>query len=175
MSTSQHAPLFIHIGTINFGPASPEPVTVANIVRHAASVDLSAAPAEYSEWEKRVWRRGFEAAAANATAAPQREYQQLGGGERITQTDALAELAKLGEGWRLETPHELFGFVDYGHKNQHGAYTRDDSLKEGAYWTSQETPWCRGGRVVVSFGFGLVYDYLDYARAFARAVRVSGQ
>ena len=75
----------------------------------------------------------------------------------------------------METPHELFGFVDYGHKNQHGAYTRDDSLKEGPYWTSQETPWFRGGRVVVSFNDGYVNADVATSRAFARAVRVSGQ
>ncbi|MFC6838570.1 DUF1566 domain-containing protein [Xanthomonas theicola] len=103
------------------------------------------------------------------------EYRDLGGGDRIPQAQALREVAELGTGWRLETPHELFGLVDYGHKNKHGAYTRDESLKEGPYWTSQETPWFEGGRVVVGFYGGYVYDHDADGRAFARAVRVVGQ
>jgi hypothetical protein len=103
------------------------------------------------------------------------EYRELGGGERITQAQALREVAELGAGWRLETPHELFALVDYGHKNKHGAYTRDESLKDGPYWTNQETPWFAGGRVVVGFAYGVVDYSVAHYRAFARAVRVVGQ
>ena len=70
---------------------------------------------------------------------------------------------------------ELFGHVDYGHKNQHGAYSRDESLKDSYYWTNQETPWYEGGRVVVGFSYGYVLSNFADLRAFARAVRVAGQ
>ena len=111
----------------------------------------------------------------DALAVDKSEVRDLGNGEKITQKQLLAELAELGPGWRLEKPHELFAQVDYGYKNQHGAYTRDETLKDGYYWTSQETPWFEGGRVVVGFDSGYVsYDGVN-DRAFARAVRVSGQ
>ena len=51
---------------------------------------------------------------------------------------------------------------------QHGCAGESQARGETA-------PWYRGGRVVVGFYHGVVnYDF-DSSRAFARAVRVSGQ
>ena len=108
-------------------------------------------------------------------SAPALEVRELGGGKAITQKELLDELLNLPADWRLETSAELYALVDRSHQNQHGAYTRDESLKDDWYWTSDLTPWYRGGRVVVSFHLGYVYGTSDDDRAFARAVRVSGQ
>jgi hypothetical protein len=99
----------------------------------------------------------------------------LGNGEKISPAKMLNELEALGPKWRLESPHELYALVDYEHQNQHGAYTRDETIKNGPHWTSQETPWFSGGRVVVGFSLGLAYYNGGHGRAFARAVRVPGQ
>lgn len=109
------------------------------------------------------------------TSAPALEVRELGGGERITQKQALDELAELGEGWRPETPHELFALRSpLTHQNAAGAYSYDETIKDGWYWTSETTPWFEGGRVVVGFSSGYVdYDDDDF-RAFARAVRIQG-
>ena len=110
------------------------------------------------------------------TSAPALEVRELGGGEEITQKQALAEIAELGEGWRLETPHEFFALRSpLTHENGNGAHSYDETIKQGWYWTSEETPWYEGGRVVVGFGFGFVFYGYVSNRAFARAVRVSGQ
>ena len=149
MSQIQPAPLFINIGIINFGPTEPEPLHLGDL--------LQLRPAAKPKTE-------------------QREFRELGGGEKISPQQALDEVAKLGDGWRLETPHELHALVAYDHKNQHGALSRDETLKPGYYWTSQEQPGVPGARVVVGFGFGYVdLVNVDGDRAFARAVRVSGQ
>ena len=148
MSQTQPAPLFINIGTINFGSAEPDPLHLGDL--------LQLRPAAKPKTE-------------------QREIRELGGGEKISPQQALAEVAKLGDGWRLETPHELHALVAYDHKNQHGALSRDETLKPGYYWTSQEQPGVPGARVVVGFYSGDVDCYGDFYRAFARAVRVSGQ
>ena len=108
-------------------------------------------------------------------SAPALEVRELGGGKAITQKQLLDELLNLPADWRLETSAELYALVDRSHQNQHGAYTRDESLKDDWYWTSDLTPWYRGGRVVVGFGFGDVDYFVGDFRAFARAVRVSGQ
>ncbi|MFC6838571.1 DUF1566 domain-containing protein [Xanthomonas theicola] len=110
------------------------------------------------------------------------EVRDLGGGERLLQREFLAELEQLnktapaGTTWRLETPHELFALRSpLTHENANKAHSIDDSIKAGWYWTSEETPWFEGGRVVVGFDLGYVdYDLAGY-RAFARAVRVVGQ
>ena len=81
---------------------------------------------------------------------------ELGNGERITQKQMLKELKALGPEWRLETPHELHALVAYDHKNHHGALSRDETLKPGYYWTSQEQPGVPGARVVVGFYGGFV-------------------
>ena len=109
-------------------------------------------------------------------SAPALEVRELGGGDRIYQKQALAELAELGADWRLETPHELFALRSpLSHQNVNGAHSHDDSIQQGYYWTSEQTPWYEGGRVVVGFGYGyVVSDDANY-RAFARAVRVAGQ
>ena len=108
--------------------------------------------------------------------APALEVRDLGGGEPIHQKQVLAELAELGENWRLETPHELFAIRSaLTHENANGAHSTDETIKAGAYWTSETTPWYEGGRVVVGFDGGLVNSYLAFGRAFARAVRVAGQ
>jgi len=120
-----------------------------------------------------------ESAAVTASAIPQISYartpalevRELGDGKAITQEQALAELAALGDGWQLPSPHDLYAKVCYDYKNQHGAYTRDKTLKAGYYWSNQKTPWYEGGRVVVGFGYGHVDDYGVLDRAFARAVR----
>ena len=118
----------------------------------------------------RKWDVAQRAAAAARSGSETREYRDLGNGEAITQEQMLAELAALGDEWRLETPAELYALVDYGYKNQHDAYTRDETLKPRFYWTSQKTPWYGGGRVVVGFNDGFVDYIVDY-RALARAVR----
>jgi len=102
------------------------------------------------------------------------EVRVLGNGERITQAQMLEELKTLGDGWRIESPHELFAHVSYDHKNANGAYSRDETIKDGWYWTNKPHPEFEGGRVVVGFYFGVVVS-VGYFRAFARAVRVSGQ
>ena len=150
MSQIQPAPLFINIGIINFGPTEPEPEPL-----HLGDL-LQLRPAAKPKTE-------------------QREFRELGGGEKISPQQALDEVAKLGDGWRLETPHELHALVAYDHKNQHGALSRDETLKPGYYWSDQEQPGVPGARVVVGFDLGFVSCYYDYGRAFARAVRVSGQ
>ena len=110
------------------------------------------------------------------TSAPALEVRELGRGESVTQKQALAELAELGAGWRLETPHELFALRSpLTHKNANGAHSYDESIKPSWYWTNEETPWFEGGRVVVGFVSGDVNLYSDGYRAIARAVRVSGQ
>ncbi len=106
----------------------------------------------------------------------QTEVKLLGGGKPIKQAQMLKELEELGPEWRLETPHELFALRSrLTHKNAKGAHSTDESIEPDWYWTDEETPWYRGGRVVVSFFYGNVYDLNDGYRAFARAVRVSGQ
>ena len=101
---------------------------------------------------------------------------ELGNGERITQKQMLKELKALGPEWRLPTPHELFEKRSrLTHTNALGAHSTDDTIKPGPYWTDEEVPGVPGARVVVGFGYGLVDCYVDGFRAFARAVRVSGQ
>ena len=101
---------------------------------------------------------------------------ELGNGERITQKQMLKELKALGPEWRLETPHELFEKRSrLTHTNALGAHSTDDTIKPGPYWTDEEVPGVPGARVVVGFGGGDVGYYFDDLRAFARAVRVSGQ
>ena len=101
---------------------------------------------------------------------------ELGNGERITQKQMLKELKALGPEWRLETPHELFEKRSrLTHTNALGAHSTDDTIKPGPYWTDEEVPGVPGARVVVGFSNGLVDCSSDYNRAFARAVRVSGQ
>ena len=51
---------------------------------------------------------------------------------------------------------------------QHGCAGESQARGETA-------PWYQGGRVVVSFSYGGVSSYVVNYRAFARAVRVSGQ
>jgi len=75
----------------------------------------------------------------------------------------------------LESPHELFACVDYGHKNANGAYSRDESIKRGYYWTNQPHPEFEGARVVVGFIDGYVNGLNGNYRCFARAVRVARQ
>ena len=144
-----HTPIFIHTSNLHLHFSQPSDGAALHVDMREVGIDLA--------------------------AAPKREVRVLGGGERISQEQALKELAALGQGWRLETPHELFALVDYSQKNQLGAYTRDPDLKDGYYWTSQETPWYEGGRVVVGFNYGFVDGSFAYGRAFARAVRVAGQ
>ena len=110
------------------------------------------------------------------------EVRSLGEGKLITQAQMLEELDALNKGqtdgtsWRIETKHELFGLVSrLTHKNMKGAYSTDDSIEPDVYWTDEETPWFEGGRVVVGFGGGDVSGGSGSGRAFARAVRVSGQ
>ena len=114
-------------------------------------------------------------------SAPAVEVRVLGDGKRIFQEQMLDELNELsatvepGYIWRPEKRHELVALMSpYSHKNAKGAYSVDDSIEPGWYWADETTPW--GGRVVVGFGYGLVYDGdgSGYARAFARAVRGSG-
>ena len=101
---------------------------------------------------------------------------ELGNGERITQKQMLKELKALGPKWRLETPHELFEKRSrLTHTNALGAHSTDDTIKPGPYWTDEKVPGVPGARVVVGFGYGNVLCSLDDSRAFARAVRVSGQ
>lgn len=108
-------------------------------------------------------------------SAPALEVRILGGGERITQKELLDELLNLPADWRLETPHELFALRSpLAHENQHRAHSYDESIQPDSYWTSELTPWFRGGRVVVGFGIGGVGgSYDDGGRARARAVRVA--
>ena len=97
----------------------------------------------------------------------------------LTEDDAerVAELfvAALGEGWRLETPHEAFADIDYAAKNAHGAISRDENRTADPYWTCQPYPLDPAARVVVWFDGGYVYYSNYYYRARARAVRVAGQ
>jgi hypothetical protein len=104
-----------------------------------------------------------------------REVKDLCDGKRVTYAEADKAVTALGPEWRLETPHELFALVDHNHQNANKAYTRDESIKNGPYWTNQKTPWSSEGRFVVYFNYGFVNDYGAYGTAFARAVRVSGQ
>lgn len=115
------------------------------------------------------------------TSAPAVEVRDLGNGEEISQKQALKEVEALNEQadpafvWRLETAAELFALRDLTHKNQHGAYSRDESLKRDWYWTADEHPAFEGARVVVGFGNGNVsYNDVD-GRCIARAVRVARQ
>ncbi|HEY1033968.1 MAG TPA: hypothetical protein VGE09_03190 [Pseudoxanthomonas sp.] len=104
------------------------------------------------------------------------EYCDLGDGKEISPDQALKEVEALASGgWRLESPHELFACVDYGHKNANGAYSRDESIKRGYYWTNQPHPEFEGARVVVGFRYGGVNYDLGDDRCFARAVRVARQ
>jgi len=108
-------------------------------------------------------------------SAPALEVRVLGGGNRISQSQMLKELAELGPDFRLESPHELFALRSpLTHTNAKGAHSHDESIEPAYYWTNEETPWFEGGRVVVGFYFGGVSNGVSY-RAFARAVRVSGQ
>jgi hypothetical protein len=103
------------------------------------------------------------------------EERWLSNNEPISRDQADRETAELGPDWRLETPHEAFADVDYDHKNEHNALSRNPERRRGAYWTNRPYPLGPAARVVVWFGVGLVDDYYDYDRARARAVRVSGQ
>ena len=104
------------------------------------------------------------------------EYRDLGDGKEISPDQAVKEVEALAsEGWRLESPHELFSCVDYSHKNANGAYSRDESIKRGYYWTNQPHPEFEGARVVVGFRYGYVNANYGYNRCFARAVRVARQ
>lgn len=114
-------------------------------------------------------------------SAPALEVRPLGGGREITQKQALTEVEALNEPvdpdfvWRLETWQELAALVDLRHKNQHGAYTRDESLQRDYYWTADKHPEFSGARVVVGFRLGNVNYDVDYNRCLARAVRVARQ
>lgn len=102
--------------------------------------------------------------------------RELGNGERITQKQALKELKALGPEWRLPTPHALFEKRSrLTHTNALGAHSTDDTIKPGPYWTDEKVPGLLGARVVVGFAVGGVLYGYDDGRAFARAVRVSGQ
>ena len=104
------------------------------------------------------------------------EHTDLCDGKRVTLREAEAAVAALGEGWRLETPHEAFGQIDYGHMNAHGAISQDEARTPDPYWTCQPHPLDPAARVVVWFDVGLVGNYVFVtARARARAVRVAGQ
>ena len=111
---------------------------------------------------------------AALAAAP--EIRDLCDGKRVTLAEADAAVAALGEGWRLETPHEAFSDIDYSAKNAHGAISRDENRTPDPYWTCQPYPLNPAARVVVWFDGGVVYlSYYYYYRARARAVRVVGQ
>ena len=110
------------------------------------------------------------------SSAPATEVKMLGNGLKITSAQAMREIEALGEGWRLEYPHELFALRSpLTHKNQNGAHSYDETIKPDYYWVNEEVPWFSGGRVVVGFYYGLVYYANGDLRAFARAVRVPGQ
>jgi hypothetical protein len=102
------------------------------------------------------------------------EERWLSNNEPISRDQADRETAELGPDWRLETPHEAFADVDYDHKNEHNALSRNPERRRGAYWTNRPYPLGPAARVVVWFDDGGVYDGVDN-RARARAVRVSGQ
>jgi len=106
-------------------------------------------------------------------AAP--EIRDLCDGKRVTLAEADAAVAALGEGWRLETPHEAFSDIDYSAKNAHGAISRDENRTPDPYWTCQPYPLGPAARVVVWFDYGYVNYNYDNFRARARAVRVVGQ
>ena len=103
------------------------------------------------------------------------QHKDLCDGKRVTLRAAEAAVAALGEGWRLETPHEAFAQIDYGHKNAHGAVSRDQDRTPDPYWTCQPWPLDPAARVLVWFGVGIVSTTFDVNRARARAVRVAGQ
>ncbi len=103
------------------------------------------------------------------------EHTDLCDGKRVTLREAEAAVAALGEGWRLESPHEAFGQIAYGHKNAHGAISQDEDRTPDPYWTCQPYPLVPAARVVVWFVDGYVYSLHDDFRARARAVRVAGQ
>ena len=104
------------------------------------------------------------------------EHHDLCDGKRVHLREAEAALAELGDGWRLETLHEAFNAIDYDHKNQHGALSRDEDRTPDPYWTSQPYPLDPSARVVVWFDDGYVGGgHADGGRARARAVRVAGQ
>ena len=107
------------------------------------------------------------------SAAP--EIRDLCDGKRVTLKEAEAAVAALGEGWRLETPHEAFSDIDYSAKNAHGAISRDENRTPDPYWTCQPYPLYPAARVVVWFDDGNVNNNNDNNRARARAVRVVGQ
>ena len=113
--------------------------------------------------------------AISYSSAPALEVRPLGGGEKITQKQMIDELIDLGTEWRLETSAEQYALVDRSYKNQHGARSRDESLQPGWYWSADTLPGVPGARVVVGFYLGYVLYYSGSHRAFARAVRVSGQ
>ena len=103
------------------------------------------------------------------------EDRWLGNNEPISREQADREAAELGPGWRVETPHEAFADVDYDHKNEHGALSRNPERRRGAYWTNRPHPLGPSARVVVWFVGGSVSGDFDSIRARARAVRVAGQ
>ncbi len=155
MNQDQTPPLFINIGTVNFHAYEfhayePEPMTLADVI-------LARAPAPRTQ----------------AKPGAAKEYRVLGDGQLITQKQAMHELAELGAGWRLETPHELFALVDYSNRNLHGALCIDDTIKAQWYWTSQKKPGCPGARVVVGFAGDGVHHAGESLLAHARAVRVT--
>ncbi|MGG6461437.1 hypothetical protein [Solilutibacter silvestris] len=108
-----------------------------------------------------------------AAAKKPKESRYLGDGKEITPAQAEKELAALGPDWDMEEAHDLIDEISYDYKNQHGAYSRDESIKPGYHWT--KTKRLEGGRVVVGFVYGLVYDSDGGGRCLARAVRVARQ
>ncbi len=116
------------------------------------------------------------------SSAPAVEVRILGDGKRISiaqmvrETEELNKTVQPGFIWRQETTHEKFALRSpLTHTNAKGAHSHDESIEPGPYWTSEETPWCEGRRVVVGFGFGYVTYSYDGFRAFARVVRVASQ
>ena len=150
MNQDQTPPLLINIGTVNFHASEPVRMTVADAIQMSV-------PAPRTQ----------------AKPGAAKEYRVLGDGHLITQKQSMHELAELGAGWRLETPHELFALVDYSNRNLHGALCIDDTIKAQWYWTSQKKPGCPGARVVVGFAGDGVHYAGESLLAHARAVRVT--